>query len=59
MTEGSEVTIAGQQYRNVAAHIQAVLGTLRSITTSGASGPIEVTVEPDAELDPAEIRSLV
>lgn len=57
MTDGSEVTIAGKRYASAAAHIQSVLGTLRSLATQ-RSNPVEVTVEPDGELDPDEVQAL-
>lgn len=58
MTQGSEVTIAGQRYENAAAHIRAVLGMARSAATRHGAEPLEVTVEPDGELASDEIADL-
>lgn len=58
MTQAPEVTIAGKRYANVAAHIQAVLGTLQTIAAGSGNEPVQVTVEPGAELDAEEIRAL-
>lgn len=58
MAQGSEVTVAGQRYANAAAHIRAVLGTLRTAATQHGAEPVEVTVEPDGELGSEEIADL-
>jgi hypothetical protein len=58
MTEGSDVTVAGQRYEAAAAYIQAVLGSLRSLPTQHGAEPVEVTVEPDAALDAEDIAAL-
>lgn len=58
MTEGSDVTVAGKRYQAAAAYIQAVIGSLRSLPTQHGAEPVEVTVEPDANLDAEDIAAL-
>ncbi|PSG97600.1 hypothetical protein BRD56_04455 [Thermoplasmatales archaeon SW_10_69_26] len=58
MTEGSDVTVAGKRYENAAAYLQSFLGSIRSQATQHGTRPVQVTVEPDADLDEDDLDAL-
>lgn len=58
MTRGYEVTIAGKRYANAAAYIQAILGSVKTMTDREGGEPLAVTIRPTQELDPDEAEAL-